>query len=82
MLQAFGPLRTTPAPLPDTSQTLSPQEQRVLRLLMADLSYPEIARELIVTINTVKTQVRSIYRKLGIHSRRELQTTIQRRRLF
>ncbi|GHO87497.1 LuxR C-terminal-related transcriptional regulator [Dictyobacter formicarum] len=79
LLQAFGPTST---PFMATPEPLSRQEQHVLRLLLADLSYPQIARELVVSINTVKTQVRSIYRKLGVHTRRELQTTIQRRRLF
>jgi LuxR family maltose regulon positive regulatory protein len=52
-------------------EPLSPQERRVLRLLAAGLSNPEIAEELIVSINTVKTQVQSIYRKLDVHSREE-----------
>jgi LuxR family maltose regulon positive regulatory protein len=50
---------------------LSPQEQRVLRLLAAGLSNPEIAQELVVSINTIKTQVKSIYRKLNVSSREE-----------
>jgi LuxR family maltose regulon positive regulatory protein len=50
---------------------LSPQEQRVLRLLAAGLSNPEIAEELVVSINTIKTQVKSIYRKLNVNSREE-----------
>jgi len=37
-------------------EPLSPQEQRVLRLLAAGRSNPEIAQELIVSVNTVKTQ--------------------------
>ncbi|GCE07971.1 LuxR C-terminal-related transcriptional regulator [Dictyobacter aurantiacus] len=78
VLQAFGPNQ---APFIATPEPLSRQEQRVLRLLLADLSYPQIARELVVSLNTVKTQVRSIYHKLGVHTRRELQTTVQRRRL-
>ena len=52
-------------------EPLSSQEQRVLRLLAAGLSNMEIAEELIVSINTVKTQVQSIYRKLDVHSRDE-----------
>ncbi len=52
-------------------EPLSPQEQRVLRLLAAGRSNPEIAQELIVSINTVKTQVQSIYRKLNVNSRWE-----------
>lgn len=52
-------------------EPLSPQEQRVLRLLAAGLSNPEIARELFVSLNTIKTQVKSIYRKLNVSSRSE-----------
>ncbi|MGH2545130.1 MAG: LuxR C-terminal-related transcriptional regulator, partial [Ardenticatenaceae bacterium] len=59
-----------PAPSP-LIEPLSSQEQRVLRLLAAGLSNPEIAQELIVSINTIKTQVKSIYRKLDVHSRQE-----------
>jgi LuxR family transcriptional regulator, maltose regulon positive regulatory protein len=52
-------------------EPLSAQEQRVLRLLAAGQSNPEIARELVVSINTVKTQTQSIYRKLNVNSRKE-----------
>jgi LuxR family maltose regulon positive regulatory protein len=50
-------------------EPLSPQERRVLRLLSAGCSNPEIARELVVSVNTVKTQVQSIYHKLSVNSR-------------
>ncbi len=40
-------------------------------MLVAGLSNPEIARELIVSINTVKAHVKSIYRKLDVHNRVE-----------
>jgi LuxR family maltose regulon positive regulatory protein len=50
---------------------LSAQEQRVLRLLAAGLSNPEIARELVVSTNTIKTQVQSIFRKLNVSNREE-----------
>ncbi len=52
-------------------EPLSPQERRVLRLLAAGRSNPEIAGELIVSVNTIKTQVQSIYYKLGVNSRQE-----------
>ena len=52
-------------------EPLSPQELRVLRLLVAGRSNPEIARELIVSINTVKVHVKNIYRKLGVNNRVE-----------
>ncbi len=50
-------------------EPLSPQEQRVLRLLTNGHSNREIAAELIVSVNTVRTQVQSIYRKLNVNNR-------------
>ncbi len=52
-------------------EPLSPQEIRVLRLVVARLSNSEIAQELVVSTNTVKTHLKSIYRKLNIASRQE-----------
>jgi len=42
-----------------------------LRLLAAGNSNAEIARELVVSVNTVRTQVQSIYRKLNVNNRVE-----------
>ena len=50
---------------------LTPAELRVLRLLPTHLSFPQIAAELYVSPNTVKTQARAAYRKLGVGSRAE-----------
>src|SRR5260221_5864467 len=50
-------------------EPLSPQEMRVLRLLVQHRSNADIAHELVVSVNTVRTQVQSIYRKLGVHTR-------------
>jgi LuxR family maltose regulon positive regulatory protein len=50
-------------------EPLSPQERRVLRLLVAGCSNPEIADQFSVSRNTIKTQVKSIYYKLGVNSR-------------
>jgi len=52
-------------------EPLSARERKVLRLLAAGLSNAEIAAELVVSINTVRTQARSIYRKLGVKNRHE-----------
>ncbi len=52
-------------------ESLSQQELRVLRLLVAGLSNADIARELVVSNNTIKTHVKSIYRKLNVKSRQE-----------
>jgi LuxR family transcriptional regulator, maltose regulon positive regulatory protein len=65
-----------PAPL---AQELSPSELRVLRYLPTNLSRPEIAGELSISLNTVSTHLRRIYAKLGaddrsaaVHRAREL----------
>src|SRR5439155_8260655 len=54
--------------LPEPEE-LSPSELRVLRYLPTNMTRPEIARELYVSINTVNTHIRSIYSKLGTRSR-------------
>jgi LuxR family maltose regulon positive regulatory protein len=50
--------------------TLSERELDVLRLLGTDLGGPEIARQLSVSLNTVRTHTKNIYAKLGVTSRR------------
>jgi LuxR family maltose regulon positive regulatory protein len=52
-------------------EPLSNRELDVLRLLRSELSGPEIARELHVSMNTLRTHTKSIYTKLGATSRRE-----------
>jgi LuxR family maltose regulon positive regulatory protein len=51
-------------------EPLSARELDVLRLLGTDLDGPGIARELIVSLNTIRTHTRNIYAKLGVNSRR------------
>ncbi|MEV7326369.1 LuxR C-terminal-related transcriptional regulator [Streptomyces sp. NPDC093970] len=58
-----------PAPAAAGPEDLSLGERRVLRALCGPLTLREIAAELYVSHNTVKTQVRSIFRKLGAHTR-------------
>jgi LuxR family transcriptional regulator, maltose regulon positive regulatory protein len=55
--------RATPA------EELSPSELRVLRYLPTNLTRPDIARELYVSVNTVNTHIRNIYSKLGARDR-------------
>jgi len=63
-------------------EPLSQQEARVLKLLVAGLSNGEIASELIVSTNTVKTHVKSIYRKLNIRSREEARIVVKELKLI
>jgi ATP/maltotriose-dependent transcriptional regulator MalT len=51
-------------------EPLSERELEVLRLLQSDLDGPDIARELTVSLNTVRTHTKNIYAKLGVNSRR------------
>jgi LuxR family transcriptional regulator, maltose regulon positive regulatory protein len=50
-------------------EELSPTELRVLRYLPTNLTRPEIASELYVSINTVNTHIRNVYSKLGARDR-------------
>jgi LuxR family transcriptional regulator, maltose regulon positive regulatory protein len=60
-----------PAPAgPRLVDPLSERELDVLRLLASDLDGPDIARELTVSLNTLRTHTRNIYAKLGVNSRR------------
>ena len=52
-----------------TLDDLSPRELDVLRLIVNGYSNEEIARELYITINTVKTFIRTAYRKIGATKR-------------
>jgi LuxR family maltose regulon positive regulatory protein len=49
---------------------LSARELDVLRLLATDLDGPDLARELYISLNTVRTHTKNIYAKLGVNSRR------------
>jgi LuxR family maltose regulon positive regulatory protein len=67
-------LRGTSAPRTDRdprsqSDALSPSELRVLGYLPTNLTRPEIAHELHVSINTVNTHIRNVYAKLGAGDR-------------
>jgi len=67
--------RSGGAPRPASAQglvdPLSERELEVLHLLRGDQSGPELARELHVSLNTLRTHTRNIYTKLGVTNRRE-----------
>jgi LuxR family maltose regulon positive regulatory protein len=51
-------------------EPLSERELEVLRLLRTELNGPEIAQQLIVSLNTLRTHTKNIYNKLGVNDRR------------
>ena len=52
------------------AEPLSDRELDVLRLLATDLNGPELARELMVSLSTLRTHTSNIYGKLGVNNRR------------
>ncbi len=62
---------TSPPPTSTLVDGLSARELDVLRLLRSDLSGPDIARELHVSLNTMRTHTKKIYLKLDVNNRRE-----------
>jgi LuxR family maltose regulon positive regulatory protein len=73
LLAAFESRRKhIPEPAPEIQaliEPLSDRELEILQLLNGPLSTPEIARQLILSANTVRTHIKNIYGKLGVHGR-------------
>ena len=70
-LVAAGPTTQDAAPgLPGLIEQLSERELDVLRMLGTDLDGPDIARELSVSLSTVRTHTNRIFAKLDVHDRR------------
>jgi LuxR family maltose regulon positive regulatory protein len=70
-----------PVPPPSRTDTLSDRELQVLRLLDSTLSGPEIARELFVTLNTLRSHTKHIFTKLDVNSRAAAVSRAQERGL-
>jgi LuxR family maltose regulon positive regulatory protein len=64
-----GQTHSPPAKPTPWSGPLSESEFRVLRYLPTNLTAPEIARELSLSPNTIKTHMRNLYAKLAVHHR-------------
>ena len=62
---------------PTSPGLLTATEHRVAGLAVDGLSNKEIARTLVVTVNTVEFHLRNIYAKLGIRSRMHLAARLQ-----
>lgn len=71
LLQAFDHVDGRSAPRRMGIEPLSSRERAVLRLLPTMMSNQEIGSELFVSVNTVKTHLKAIYRKLDVTDRRE-----------
>ncbi len=63
-------------------EPLTAREHDVLRLLQGPMSLQQIAGELYLSFNTVKTHTRAVYRKLGVHTRAEAVRTGRRQHLI
>jgi LuxR family transcriptional regulator, maltose regulon positive regulatory protein len=70
LLAATGRDGEQPPAAPGLIEPLSERELDVLRLLGTDLGGPDIARTLVVSLNTVRTHTSHIYAKLGVTNRR------------
>jgi LuxR family maltose regulon positive regulatory protein len=68
IVHGSSPVAQEQSSLPPAEE-LSPGELRVLRYLPTNLSRPEIASELSVSVNTVNTHIRNIYAKLQASDR-------------
>ena len=56
---------------------LTPREQEILALIASDVPFKEIARRNGVSVNTVRAQSQSLYRKLSVHTKEELKELLQ-----
>ncbi|HTP00553.1 MAG TPA: tetratricopeptide repeat protein [Anaerolineales bacterium] len=73
LLQGLDP-EQRPAPNPAAQQAAEPLSEReleVLHLLDSDMTGPEMARALVVSLNTIRFHTKHIYQKLGVSSRIE-----------
>jgi LuxR family transcriptional regulator, maltose regulon positive regulatory protein len=59
-----------PGSMPPSAEPLTERELQVLRLLASELSRPQIARELFVSHNTLRTHTKHIFTKLEVTTRR------------
>lgn len=66
---------------PEVERELTPREREILQLLASGLTNKEIAKECFISVETVKTHCRSIYRKMSVKNPREFRREIHNRHL-
>jgi LuxR family transcriptional regulator, maltose regulon positive regulatory protein len=83
-LDAFATkvLAMLPTSVPDPTDGLTEREQALLTELPSMRTAEEIAHTMFVSVNTVKTHLRGIYRKLGVSHRRDAITVARQRGLL
>ena len=64
------PIENQKSKMENLVEPLTERELELLRLFKTELSGPEIARELVIGLSTVRTYTKSIYNKLNVNSRR------------
>jgi DNA-binding NarL/FixJ family response regulator len=70
-LHVLPSIQNAPAPAPGPD-VLTPREAEVMELLQTGKTNAEIANDLHVSVETIRSHARRIYRKLGVKTRREL----------
>jgi ATP/maltotriose-dependent transcriptional regulator MalT len=70
-LTSLDPAPAVAPAMPVLIEALSERERTVLRYLPTMLTFGEIGSELYISVNTTKSHVRNIYRKLGAAGRRD-----------
>jgi len=71
ILEAFQALpKMVGQPGGEMVEPLSERELEVLKLLRSDSSGPEMARQLVISLNTLRTHTKNIFSKLGVNNRR------------
>lgn len=81
LLSMAARLLEDPAALDQPRIALSPGELQLLALLQSHMTGVEIAAHLGITMNTLKTRLRRLYRKLGVTSRPAATEAARRRGL-
>lgn len=57
-------------------QELTPREKQTAALVCLGFTNQEIAARMVISVNTVKTHIRSIFHKFGVNSKNDLQTIL------